>query len=302
MPATTAVVVGSANADLVVRVDRHPSPGETVLGGDVTRCAGGKGANQAVAAARLGAGVHFVGKVGRDAEGELLAAALDHAGVGTQTLGVDADRPTGMALVTVDGAGENSIVVAPGANHAVEPADVETAFDMLGPPHTVVLQCELPLDTVRHAARAAAGRGARVVLNLAPPAPLETEVLACADPLVVNTHEAAYLLGEQPGPDAVQRLRTLGPASVVVTFGGDGALAGDSSGLSSWQPPHVPVVDTTGAGDAFTGGLAARLARRDEVHAATGFAVRAGAEAVRTAGAHTSFPAAADIGQAEGAW
>lgn len=297
MPAATVAVVGSANIDFVVRVDRHPSPGETVLGGDVTRSAGGKGANQAVAAARLGAEVHFAGKVGRDAEGELLAAALDHAGVGTEALGVDAHRPTGMAFIAVDGAGENSIVVAPGANHAVVPADVEAAFGMLAPLDTVVLQCELPLDTVGHAARAAAGRGARVVLNLAPPAPLDTEVLTCADPLVVNAHEAAYLLGEQPNTDAVQRLRALGPASVVVTFGRDGALAGDSSGLSSWQPPRVPVVDTTGAGDAFTGSLAARLARSDEVHAATGFAVRAGAETVRSAGAHGSFPAAADIGQ-----
>lgn len=297
MPAARVVVVGSANADLVVDVERHPAPGETVLGGDVRRYPGGKGANQAVAAARLGAEVHFVGKVGRDTEGELLAAALDENGVGRATLGLDPGRPSGLAFITVDGAGENTIVVSPGANHGVEPADVDAAFDALAPFGVVMLQCELPLDTLGHAARSAAGRGARVVLNLAPPAPLESGVLACADPLVVNAHEATYLLGERPGDNAAQRLRALGPVSAVVTFGRDGALAGDTSGLSSWQPPRVPVVDTTGAGDAFTGALAARLARGDEVHAATGFAVRGGAEAVRTAGAQSSFPAAEDVGQ-----
>lgn len=290
MSAGRIVVVGSVNADLVLHVDRHPAPGETVLGTDARRYPGGKGANQAVAAARMGADVGFVGKVGDDAEGRMLTTALRDAGTSVTNLRVDEDRPSGVALIVVDTAGENTIVVSPGANRAVEPADVDTALDELAPVSVVVLQCELLARTAAHAARTAAARGARVVLNLAPPTPLERDVLALADPLVVNAHEAAYLLGEQAGDDAVTRIRELGPRSAVITLGGDGAVAGDVARITEHAAPRVDVTDTTGAGDAFTGALAARLAEGTDIHEATRFAVRAGAAAVRGAGAQTSFP------------
>lgn len=288
-------MIGSANVDVVTRVRRHPAPGETVLGGDVRRYAGGKGANQAVGAALLGADVWLAGKVGADADGELLAASLRRAGVSVEALREDEHRPSGVAFIVVDGEGENTIVVSPGANHGVEPADVDTALGELHSVAVVVLQCELPRHTVCHAARAAAARGARVVLNLAPPTALDADVLALADPLVVNVHEAAHALGEEPGNDTVERLRARGPASAVVTFGEDGAAAGDSRGVSACRAPRVEVVDTTGAGDAFTGALAARLAVGADVHAATRFAVRAGSAAVQSRGAQPSFPTAEEI-------
>lgn len=290
MSTGTVVVVGSANADLVLRVERHPVPGETVLGSDARRYPGGKGANQAVAAARLGADVALVGRVGADGEGEMLTGALREAGASVAALQVDPARPSGVALIVVDAAGENTIVVSSGANHGVVPSDVDAAFDALGSFSVVVLQCELPRETVAHAARAAAARGARVVLNLAPPMPLDHDVLALADPLVVNTHEAAYLLGEQPGGEAVARLCKLGARSAVVTLGGDGAVAGDARDASPHQAPPVDVVDTTGAGDAFTGALAMRLAEGAALHEATRFAVLAGTAAVRATGAQSSFP------------
>lgn len=292
------IVIGSANVDLVTQVERHPAPGQTVLGGDIRRYPGGKGANQAVGAARLGADVCLAGRVGADAEGELLAAALHDAGVSVEALWRDADRPSGTALIVVDDGGENTIVVSPGANHGVEPADVDTALHALGPVAVVVLQCELPHHTVAYAARAAAAQGARVVLNIAPPTSLDADVLALADPLVVNVHEAAHILGETPGDDAVARLLARGPASVVVTLGANGALAGDTRHVSSHQAPRVEVVDTTGAGDAFTGAVAARLATGADVHAATRFAVRAGSAAVRASGAQSSFPTAEEIEEA----
>lgn len=296
MPAAGRVlVIGSANVDLVTRVKHHPHPGQTVLGADVRRYPGGKGANQAVGAARLGADACLAGRVGADAEGELLAASLREAGVTVDSLRQDTTRPSGIALIVVDGAGENTIVVSPGANHGVEPADVDAALRELGPVAVVVLQCELPVHTVDYAARTAASQGARVVLNLAPPTSLDAECLALADPLVVNVHEAAHVLGERPGRDTVQRLRDHGPASAVVTLGADGALAGDVRHVSSHPAPQVEVVDTTGAGDAFTGALAARLAAGGDIHAATRFAVRAGSAAVRAGGAQGSFPTAEEV-------
>lgn len=305
MTAGRIVVVGSVNADLVVHVDRHPEPGETVLGADAHRYPGGKGANQAVAAARLGADVAFAGKVGADAEGEMLTAALRDAGASVTALAVDDAKPSGVALIVVDHAGENTIVVSPGANHAVQPAGVDAAFDALAPISLVVLQCELLPQTVAHAVLAAAARGARVVVNLAPPTPLERTALALADPIIVNEHEAAYLLDSQPGglaaaalDDAaatLARLRELGPPSAVITLGDGGAIAADARGASNHAAARVEVADTTGAGDAFTGALATRLAEGADVHEATRFAVLVGTEAVRAPGAQGSFPRRADV-------
>jgi len=289
----TVAVVGSANADLVVPVSRRPGAGETVLGGDLRTLPGGKGANQAVAAARLGAAVAFVGRVGHDAHGELLLASLTAAGVDVS--GVRRDpAPTGVAVITVTPDGDNSIVVAPGANARVRPDDARQPA--VAAAAVLLLQREIDPDASLAAARHCGGL---VVLSLAPSGPVPAELLARTDVLVVNEHEAADLLG--PGgpattPErAAARLRDRGPAAVVVTLGAAGAVAVDAAGTHRAAAPRVVVVDTTGAGDAFTGALGWRLAAGDGLAAALDVAVRVGALAVTRAGAQPSFPDAAEL-------
>ncbi|MGK5630108.1 ribokinase, partial [Streptomyces sp. URMC 123] len=202
MPECDLLVVGSANADLVVGVERRPGAGETVLGSDLAVHPGGKGANQAVAAARLGARTALLARVGDDAHGRLLLDAQRAAGVDTSAVLVGG-APTGVALITVDPSGDNSIVVSPGANARLSPEDVRAAEPLLAAARVVSLQMEIPRETVVAAARAAARAGTRVVLNPSPPAELPDDVLAVCDPLVVNEHEARVLLGGGPGgPDA----------------------------------------------------------------------------------------------------
>ncbi|MEU1800679.1 ribokinase [Streptomyces sp. NPDC019937] len=299
------LVVGSANADLVVGVDRRPGAGETVLGSDLAVHPGGKGANQAVAAGRLGARTTLLARVGDDAYGRLLLDSQREAGVDTAGVLVGG-APTGVALITVDPSGDNSIVVSPGANFRLTPEDVRASGSLLAAARVVSLQLEIPLETVAEVVRAAdagfGGRpGPRVVLNPSPPAPLPAEVLAACDPLVVNEHEARYLLSGDPAGDATDpeawasALLARGPRSVVVTLGGAGALVAD--GDRTVHVPSLPVdaVDTTGAGDAFTGALAWRLGIGDDLETAVRYAVRVGAAAVTRAGAQVSFPTADEV-------
>lgn len=299
------LVVGSANADLVIGVDRRPGPGETVLGSDLVVHPGGKGANQAVAAARLGARTALLARVGDDHYGRLLLESQQMAGVDTVGVLVGG-APTGVALITVDPSGDNSIVVSPGANHRLTPDDVRAAGSLLAAARVVSLQLEIPLDTIAEVVRAAhAGfgdrPGPRVVLNPSPPAPLPDDVLAACDPLVVNEHEARFLLRDDPAGGSgapenwAQALLARGPRSVVVTLGGDGALVADRD--RTVHVPSLPVeaVDTTGAGDAFTGALSWRLGAGDDLETAVRFAVRVGAAAVTRAGAQASFPTADDL-------
>ena len=266
------VVVGSLNVDLVTHVERHPKPGETVRGSGLERLAGGKGANQAVAASAAGAAVAMVGCVGSDEAGSAYVARLLALGVDVTAIRVQPDYPTGHALITVDQAGENSIVVVPGANAAVALEDLEV-LRSVGPDDVVLLQLEVPLAVVAAAARRASARGARVILNLAPYAALPPDVVALADPLVVNEHEALLLADSEALP-----------ASVVVTFGAAGA-AWDGDQLTGPVLEGDEVVDTTGAGDAFCGALSAALVagagRRDALQAA----LAAGADAVKHLGA-----------------
>ncbi|MDF0374639.1 ribokinase [[Kitasatospora] papulosa] len=292
------LVVGSANADLVVGVERRPGPGETVLGTDLVVHPGGKGANQAVAAARLGARTALLARVGDDAHGRLLRASQQEAGVDTGGVLVGG-APTGVALITVDPSGDNSIVVSPGANARLTPDDVRAAGPLFASARVVSVQLEIPLDTVAETARAL-GPGARLVLNPSPPAPLPGEVLAACDPLVVNEHEARSILGDGAGdtPEAWARgLTALGPRSVVITLGAEGALVSDSrTGEAVRVPsPRVAALDTTGAGDAFTAALAWRLGLGEELTEAAAFAVRVGAAAVTKEGAQASFPTAEEV-------
>lgn len=298
------VVIGSINVDLVVTVARHPSPGETVLGAGGRLLPGGKGANQAVAAARLGAATTMVGAVGDDPNAGAATAGLRDNGVELSGV-LTRPGPTGLAVVTVAADGENSIVVIPGANATVTPADVERHRDLLADAAIVVVQGELPRATVEAAALTAHAVGARLILNLAPAIDLSAEVLRLADPLVVNEHEARHALdlldgGAASSPRRALALRRAGVPSVVVTVGEAGALvAGDEPGVADGAvihvaAPRVDVRDTTGAGDAFVGALAARLAGGDGLLPAARVAVRVGAYSVSRDGAQPSYPAAGD--------
>lgn len=284
------LVVGSANADLVVPVDRRPGGGETVLGGDTALSPGGKGANTAVAAGKLGADVALLGAVGDDPYGRLLRDSLANAGVDTQFVRT-VDRPTGIAYITVTPDGENSILVSPGANSALEPEDItDEALDGV---RVLVASLEVPLPTIERAVVRAREKGVRVLLNLSPAAEVSPETLAALDVLLVNEHEAAYLLGSEDADP--RKLLDLGPRAAVVTLGAKGAavLEGDKS--TTVESPKVEAVDTTGAGDAFAGALAAALADGADLVEAAERAVKVAAVTVTRRGAQPSYPTAAEL-------
>ncbi|MEU0057621.1 ribokinase [Streptomyces sp. NPDC006334] len=291
------LVVGSANADLVIGVERRPGAGETVLGSDLAVHPGGKGANQAVAAARLGARTALLARVGDDAHGRLLLDAQRAAGVDTVGLLVGG-APTGVALITVDPSGDNSIVVSPGANGRLTPQDVRAAAGLFHASRVVSAQLEIPLETVVEVVRCLAP-GSRFVLNPSPPRPLPAEVLAACDPLIVNEHEARVILGnaavgDEP-EDWARILLAKGPRSVVVTLGADGALAASAEGVVRVASVPVDAVDTTGAGDSFTAALAWKLGTGSSLAEASAYAARVGAAAVTRRGAQESFPTAQEV-------
>ncbi|MFJ9706857.1 ribokinase [Streptomyces sp. NPDC101234] len=291
------LVVGSANADLVIDVERRPAAGETVLGGDLATHPGGKGANQAVAAGRLGARTALLARVGDDAHGRLLLDSQRAAGVDTVGVLVGG-APTGVALITVDPSGDNSIVVSPGANGRLTPADVRAAGSLFHASRVISTQLEIPLETVLEVVRSVAP-GSRFVLNPSPPQPLPGEVLAACDPLIVNEHEAKVVLGEacvsEEPADWARLLLAKGPKSVVVTLGAQGALVADGQGVESVPSVKVDAVDTTGAGDAFTAALAVRLGAGESLAGAAAYAARVGAAAVTRRGAQESYPTAAEV-------
>ncbi|MCX4454218.1 ribokinase [Streptomyces sp. NBC_01340] len=290
------LVVGSANADLVIGVERRPAAGETVLGSDLVVHPGGKGANQAVAAARLGARTALLARVGDDAHGRLLLDSQRAAGVDTAGVLVGG-APTGVALITVDPSGDNSIVVSPGANGRLTPEDVRSAGNLLAASRVVSAQLEIPLETVVEVVRNLAP-GSRFVLNPSPPRALPAEVLAACDPLIVNEHEARVIVGTDLGDspeDWASALLALGPRSVVITLGARGALVASAEGAVRVPSVKVETVDTTGAGDAFTAALAWRLGLQEPLAEAAAYAARVGAAAVTRAGAQESFPTAEEV-------
>jgi ribokinase len=286
------VVLGSANADLVVEVDRRPGAGETVLGSDMRVLPGGKGANTAVAAGRLGTRVAFLGAVGSDSYGAVLLDSLRSAGVDA-TWVRRSDRPTGIAYITVTPDGENAIVVSPGANAALTEADADPA--VIGSARVLVASLEIPLAVVEHAVSTCVARKIRPVVNLSPVASLSEATLAALDPLVVNEHEAAWLLNCPGGEVDPRRLLDLGPRSVVVTLGSRGAVVASDSFAHEVPAPSVQPVDTTGAGDAFTGALAAGLSAGADLVAAARRATQVAAFSVTRAGAQPSYPTHAEL-------
>ncbi|MBO3086472.1 ribokinase [Cellulomonas fengjieae] len=294
------VVLGSANVDLVVDVDHRPAAGETLLGSDLVTTAGGKGANQAVAAALLGGSVAFVGCVGDDGPGGLLRSSLSAAGADVSMLQV-VDAPTGTAIIMVTPDGNNSIVVAPGANRRMTPAAAEASRARWAGARVLVLQLEVPIETVDAVAQSAAAAGTRVVLNAAPAGALDGATLAVCDPLVVNESEAAALVGAEvtlaTGPSVVGDLLALGARSVVVTLGGSGALLAsvDSPDVVHVPAQQVAAVDTTGAGDSFVGAVAVALAEGEGLEVAVRWATHVAARSVQRRGAQASYPARADV-------
>lgn len=300
--AETIVVVGSSNTDLVVRVRAIPRAGETVLGGNVERVAGGKGANQAVAAARLGARVVFIGCVGDDSFGEETQDTLAREGLLLDHLRMVAGVPSGVALIAVAESGENSIVVAPGANAHVSEEDVERAEPVIRTARVVVAQLEVPLAPVTRAFALAHAAGVATLLNPAP-APMQVlpaDLLVVIDVLVCNETEAEALTGLQArGVAQAERTARMllerGPRLVVLTCGGDGCLVCDAQGSTHIPAFRVHVVDTTAAGDAFIGAFAHRLAQGDEPIEAARYASAAAAISVQRAGAQPSLPTAGEV-------
>lgn len=291
----SVVVVGSINADLHLRVTRHPKPGETLLASGGTLSPGGKGANQACAAALAGAQTVLLGAVGSDDATEPALRLLSRAGVELGHIVQLSETPTGLAVVTVDEHGENTVLVVPGANQCVSVDMVAGWEPIIRTADVVVVQGEIPPE----ASAAATGVAPhRVVVNLAPVVEVESALLLRADPLVVNEHEAKDALRQLTGQDAaspasmVEALLKAGVASVVLTLGAQGALVGQGATVHQIAAPQVVAVDTVGAGDAFVGALAARLDAGDVLLEAARYATRFAAYTVQRDGAQSSYPAA----------
>ncbi len=300
MSVAKIVVIGSLNMDLIIQAPYFPAPGETVIGGMFHTAAGGKGANQAVAAARLGGRVFMVGRVGMDAYGEDLLTGLAHDGVDISWVTRDESAHTGIALIVVDDRGQNSIVVSSGANWRLSPSDVDRAVQVIRDADLVVMQLEIPLETVTHAVALAARYQVPVLLNPAPARALSEEVLCNLQYLVLNENEAQLLTGISVGDvksarDAARILRDLGVPVVVVTLGERGAYV-----LASHVDTHVPAfsvhaVDTTAAGDAFVGAFAVAIAQNMPLEEAVRFGAAAGALAATKIGAQPSLPTLPDV-------
>lgn len=288
-------VAGSVNQDFVLKVGRRPEPGETVTDAKLLPHPGGKGANQAVAAALLGAKVTLLGRVGADNFGEALIQNLREKGVGITRVEILPEVSTGVAFITVTPDGENAITVAPGANEHLTPKDVDAATEDIRRAQVLMAQMEIPATTVQRAVEVAADCGTRVVLNLAPARELPKSVLQVLNPLVVNEHEASFLLerrveGVEAALEAASSVLSLGPQSAVLTLGDAGAVVATEEGSEHYPAPKVSVVDTTGAGDAFVGALVVKLADGAQIGSAVAYAVQAAAMVVTKDGAQGSLP------------
>jgi ribokinase len=294
------LVIGSSNTDMTINVARLPRAGETILGGEFAMCAGGKGANQAVGAARAGAAVTFIGRIGRDMFGEQALASLAAEGINLDYVVRDAARPSGVALIYVGSHGENSIAVASGANASLKPADVRKARGAFRDAGVLVLQLETPLETVQTAAELAARAGVRVILNPAPAQPLPASLLKRVYLLTPNESEAAMLTGvtvknEAGAAKAADKLRARGAKNVIITLGARGAfLVGEN--IRGLIPAYtVKAVDATAAGDVFNGALGFALAEGQSLPEAARFANAAAAISVTRLGAQRSAPRRAEI-------
>jgi ribokinase len=288
-------VLGSANTDMVIVADHFPAPGETLLGGKFLLNPGGKGANQAVAAARLGGNVSFISRVGEDIFGEETLQHLQKEGIDTQGVKRHHSEPSGVALITVDKEGENTIVVASGANMTLSPQELEQHLPLIEACDMLLMQLEIPIDTVVAAARAAYEMGKKVILNPAPAAVLPAEIYPYIHVLTPNETETAYLTGilpvdEPSARSAAEKLVSLGVELVIITMGAAGAYLFSKNRQQVIPAPKIKAVDSTAAGDTFNGGLAVALAEGMDLEAAINFANQAAALSVTKMGAQASIP------------
>ena len=294
------VVVGSLNMDLVVKTRHIPMPGETVRGEDLQLIPGGKGANQAVAAARLGASVGMLGCVGGDAFGKRLLDNLTSQGIETTAIRRDLQAATGTASIVVAGDGENSIVISPGANGRLTPADVDRSEALIAGAKIILLQLEIPLTTVVHALQTATRHGVKTILNPAPAGDFPPEVYAWVDVLIPNETELAILTGRKLESfasieAAAELLISRGPRAVVVTLGSQGAYLASREETILMPAFKVKAVDTTAAGDAFIGGLAIAWLKSGSLKQAVRYANACGALAATRFGAQPSLPYAKQV-------
>lgn len=294
------VVIGSSNTDMVVKSRHLPAPGETVLGGEFQMIPGGKGANQAVAAATLGGQVSFVAKVGNDLFGQQAKAGFEQKGIDTSHVFTAEQTPSGVALIMVDEHGENSISVALGANNELSVADIDKAAGLIQESELLLIQLEIPLASVERAVALASEHGTKVVLNPAPAQQLSTELLKNVDIITPNESEAKLLTGIEvhdvtSAKNAAQKLRAMGIPVVIITLGAKGAYA-LSEDIDELIPGfNVSAVDTTAAGDTFNGALTVALAERMSLKEAIAFANKAAACSVTKMGAQTSAPSREDL-------
>ena len=297
-------VVGSLNVDLVCRATRRPDKGETLIGDAFDIFTGGKGFNQATAAARLGAEVTLIGSVGADLFGDMLLAATKNERIDSRFVTKRTDVGTGVATIVIEPDGDNSIIVVPRANMALTTADIDAAADCIADADVLLLQLETPVATSEHAAAIAKAHGTTVILNPAPAQPLPDSLLAYVDILTPNQSETELLSGmevnnHEEARRAAKALRTrmvdAANAAVILTLGEQGALTLTATTSEHISALSVEAVDTTGAGDAFCGALAAELASGENLHAAVEFANAAGAAAVTVVGATPSMPTRAKI-------
>jgi ribokinase len=289
------IVAGSMNMDMVVKTSHIPQPGETVLGGTFFMNPGGKGANQAIAVARLGAEVAFIGKIGDDIFGRQSSQLFEDEGVDIAGLVADEDQPSGIALITVDEKGENSIVVAPGANAKLYPEDVENSFKNYPDAQILLVQLEIPLNTVQFAAELAKKQGVKVILNPAPANKSVPDFYKLIDIITPNVTEAEMLTGikitdSDSALVAAKKLRSFGVPTVIITLGSSGAILLDGEDFHHIDAPKVTAVDTTAAGDVFNGALAVAISEGKPLPEATAFACKAASIAVTKLGAQASIP------------
>jgi ribokinase len=294
------VVVGSTNMDMVVKTSHIPVPGETVLAGSFFMNPGGKGANQAVTVARLGGEVIFISKVGNDVFGKQSAQLFDEEGINTFYILSDDELPSGVALITVDQSGENSIVVAAGANASLHPADLEDALEEIARAEILLMQLEIPIETVHFVAKYAASRGVRVILNPAPVNHLSPELLHQINVITPNKTEAEKLSGikvnnMESAKKAAKAICGMGVENVVVTMGAMGAVICQAGKITVVSAQTVDAIDTTAAGDVFNGALAVALSEEKALVDAVRFASIAAAVSVTRMGAQSSIPYRSEV-------
>lgn len=294
------VVVGSSNTDMVIQSEHLPAPGETILGGEFFMNPGGKGANQAVAAAKLGGDVVFVARVGDDIFGQEAVAGFKLEGINTDFIVTDPEQPSGVATIMVDAKGENCIAVASGANNMLSPADVDQAMAQVDAADVLLMQLETPIETIEYVASLGSEKGKTVILNPAPAQALSDELLAKIDVITPNETEAEMLTGINvenlaDAEKAAQALRDKGIGTVIITMGSQGAFVLSDSFTGMVATRKVEAVDTTAAGDTFNGALAVGMANGQAIEEALAFANKAATISVTRLGAQASVPSLAEL-------